>query len=348
MLVALGVIMVFSASYYNAGLAGDSLSEFKSQLLWAVVGLIAMIITSKIDYKFFRKLAIPSLIVGIILLVLVLLVGAKINDARRWFILGPFSFQPAELVKLCVVLFMARSIELHKGSIAKFRQIPIYILVAGVIGALLYFQPNLSMALIITILIFVMLFLAGMPYIWIIIMGGFGLGGIGSMIFVKQNYWMDRIKSFQDIFADPLGKGYQVIQSLYALGAGGLFGMGLGQSRQKYKYLPYSESDFIFAIIGEELGFIGACFVIILFGILVWRLLVTGAKAPDIFGAMVACGMGSLIAIQAIINIAVVTHTIPATGVPLPFISAGGSSLAVIMSGIGIVLNISKQTAVNA
>jgi cell division protein FtsW len=344
-LTAVGVIMVYSASFYEQGLQGDSAYYFRRQLGWAGVGLVLMLLASRVDYKVYAKKPFPFLFLGLgfALLIGVLLFGSQINNTKRWFIIAGVSVQPAEIAKLCLILFMAASLAKNKDiKNFWFGTLP-YLVIAAAYAGLIILQPNFSTTVTIMLIAVALLIAAGVRLFPLVGLGLLGGGGAAAALIRGAEYRMERINTFLNPFQDPSGSGYQVIQSLYSLGSGGLFGMGLGQSRQKFLYLPYSEADFIFAIVGEELGFIGAIFIIILFAILCWRGLRIAMMVPDRFGSLLATGIVSIIAVQAVVNIAVVTGAIPATGLPLPFISSGGSSLAIFMTSIGILLNISKQ-----
>ena len=347
-LVCFGIVMVFSSSFYMAQHNPDIQDSFyflKTQSRWAAIGLLAMIFMSNFSYWRLKKYANLMLIGGIALLVALLIFGKPFNNAKRWFIIGGISIQPSEIMKFALIVFLSASISKNKDRIKK----PItgfgyYLAITGLIFILIFLQPNLSTASSIVILAMVIMFVGGAKlshFATVMIMG------IAGIYVVLQNvdpsdYRVKRYLTFLDPWADPLGDGFQVIQSLYSLGSGGIFGMGLGQSRQKYLFLPYAETDFIFSIIGEELGFIGATLVIVLFLILIWRGVKIALTAPDLFSCLLATGITAVIGIQAAINIAVVTSSMPATGLPLPFISAGGSSLAFFMASIGVLLNISK------
>lgn len=344
-LVAIGVVMVFSASfYYSDQRWGDSLYFFKRQSLWAVIGFVAMFIASKIDYSKLQKFSRIFAIISILLLIAVLFVGEDRNGAIRWLNLGGITLQPSELAKFALIFFIADTIARGKGKVKYFFKgmLPI-LMVAGLVFGLILLQPNLSTAGSILILTFVMLFVGGANLYYV---GGLiGIGAAGAVILVRaEEYRLKRFLAFRNPWADPLDTGWQLIQSLYSLGSGGLFGLGLAKSRQKLLYLPYPETDFIFAIIGEELGFLGATVIILLFLTLIWRGIRVAITAPDLFGSLLASGIISMIAIQTVINIAVVTASMPPTGLPLPFISYGGSSLAIFMASIGVLLNISKHS----
>jgi cell division protein FtsW len=344
-LTALGVVMVYSASFYASGLQGDSAFYFRRQLAWAGIGTALMLIASRIDYRIYGRRPFPFifLILGFALLIGVLIFGSDINNTKRWFIIFGVSVQPAEIAKLCLILFMSASLSQNKNVKSFWYGVLPYLVLAAGYAGLVFLQPNFSTTVTIMLIAVSMLVAAGVKIWQLGLMGVAGAGVAAALLLKTDDYRLERIETFLDPFADPSGSGYQVIQSLYSLGAGGLFGLGLGQSRQKFLYLPYRESDFVFAIIGEELGFIGAILLIGLFAVLCWRGLRVAMMVLDAFGSLLATGIVCIIAIQTIINIAVVSGAIPATGLPLPFISAGGSSLAIFMTSIGILLNISKH-----
>ena len=287
-------------------------------------------------------------IVSVILLLLVLTpLGIKANGARRWLGFGAFTIQPAEIAKFATIIITAKFIEKRYDYMKSLTKgvLPILI-VPGLFFALIMLQPNMSTAGTIILVTFVMIFVAGLNMKFVIAMFGSGVG-LFLLLALTSEYRLKRILSFLDPFQDPLGNGYQVIQGLYALGSGGLFGMGLGKSQQKWFYIPEPQNDFIFAIIGEELGLIGCAVVIMLFVILVYRCVRIALNCTDIFTCMVVIGIGAQIGIQAALNIAVATSSMPVTGVALPFISYGGTSLIIFMSAVGIVLNISKHVKMN-
>lgn len=345
-LVAFGTVMVFSASfYYTEQRWGDSYFFFKRQLMWAAVGFVAMLASSVYNYSNLRKLSIPLILISIGLLIAVLIVGVERNFARRWLDIAGVSLQPSEVARFAMIVFLADSIARRKDSIKYFfRGVLPYLMLLGVFFALILMQPNFSMAGSLTILVMVILFIGGMRFRHLILLAASGAAG-GWALLKAADYRVDRLTAFLDPWSDPLDTGYQLIQSLYALGSGGVFGMGFGQSRQKHLFIPHPETDFIFAIIGEEWGFIGATILILMFLFLIWRGVMIALAAPDLFGCLLAAGVTSLIAIQVIINIAVVTGSMPPTGLPLPFISFGGSSLLLFMGSIGVLLNISRHTS---
>jgi len=346
LLVCFGVIMVFSASFYYAQQPpiNDSYFFFKKQAVGAVLGLGAMLFMKNFSYWKLEKFTFPLLGVSLLLLIAVLIpgIGRNLNGASRWLYIGGVSIQPAEIAKFALIIYMASSMAKKKDKMKTFIKgvIP-YIIVMIVFFGLIIAQPNMSTAGSIAILVMVMLFAGGASLWHLGLLTALGASGAYALV-VMEEYRFKRLLAFQNPWAAPKDEGYQIVQSLYSLGSGGLFGMGLGNSRQKFLYLPYRESDFIFSIIGEELGFIGAAALMILFLVLIWRGLRVAITAPDLFGSLLATGITSIIAIQVIINIAVVTGSMPPTGLPLPFISAGSSSLIIFMSSIGILLNISQ------
>ena len=348
-LVFIGIVMVFSASYIQAAFKHqDAFYFLKRNVIYAILGFIGMMITSRIEYTFWKKNATKIGIIAIVLLVLVLTpLGIEANGAKRWLGVGGATIQPAEIAKFACILITAKLIEKRYENIKSLMKgvLPL-LLVPGIFFALIILQPNMSTAGTIILVIFVMLFVAGMSMRFVATMIGIG-AGLFAVLVLSAPYRLKRVLSFLDPFQDPLGSGYQVIQSLYAIGSGGLFGLGLGKSKQKYFYIPEPQNDFIFAIIGEELGLIGCIVVMMLFVILVYRCIRIALKCSDVFSCMVVTGIGAQIGIQAALNIAVATSSMPATGVALPFISMGGTSLTILMGAVGIVLNISKHVKIN-
>ena len=344
LLVAVGLVMVFSASSYSAFFTyHDSMKFLKKQGASAIVGVIAMCLIIKTDYHKIKKYTGILMIITVILLCVVF-AFPEINGARRWIPLGPLgSLQPSEIAKYIVVIYMAKSIELKGEKIKSFLYgIFPYLLVSGFYAGLVIAEKNLSIATVIMLVTLIILFVAGAR--WIHFAGLIGLvGAFGVLGIILEPYRLTRVTSFLDPWKDPKGDGYQLIQSLLALGSGGITGVTLGKSRQKAYYIPEPHNDFIFAIIGEELGLIGCTLIITLFLVLIWRGIRTAMKSKDTYGTLLAVGITSVIAIQAVINIAVVSGSMPVTGVPLPFISYGGSSLALNLMAMGILLNISRQ-----
>ncbi len=342
-LVSIGVIMVLSASeyktlvYYN-----DSFYYFKRQLLWSLMGLTAMFFMLNYDYKRLQQYVLPSLVIAFVLLVLVLIpgIGREVNGARRW--IGPLA--PAELVKLCIIIFTAYGLSRGRERVKDFvRGVLPYLVVMGLAAGLILKQPDLGTAMSLAGIVIVMIFAAGARLSHL---GGIVLAGVGAVIsaIALEPYRLSRFMAFRDPWADPQGAGFHIIQGLYAIGSGGLFGLGLGQSKQKFLYLPENHTDFIFAIIGEELGFIGATLVIMLFILFIWRGLKIAITSQDPFASLLATGITAWVGVQAFMNIGVVTGSLPVTGIPLPFISFGGTSLLFTMAAVGILLNISRFT----
>lgn len=346
LLVAIGVVMVYSASSYIALYRYKNDMYFlQRQGLFAVIGFVFMMIISRIDYHFIKKNTGKIMIVSIGLLLIVLLpIFPAINGARRWILIGPLSIQPSEIAKYVVVLYMAKSISNKGSKIRSFTYgvIP-YLIISGLFASLVLAEKNLSIAAVIMIVTLIVLFAAGckIGHISLVLLL---IGAAGGAATYFEPYRMRRFLTFLDPWADPRGDGYQLIQSLLALGSGSLLGTGLGLSRQKCYYIPEPHNDFIFAIIGEELGLVGCLLIIGLFVLFIARGISIAMKSADVYGTILAVGITAIIAIQAIINIAVVTGSMPVTGVPLPFISYGGSSLVINLSAMGILLNISKHT----
>ncbi|QJW46499.1 stage V sporulation protein E [bacterium BFN5] len=347
-LLGIGVVMVYSSSAVSAYVNFDDSYYFlKRQIIWASLGLLAMVFTMNVDYHVWRKLAKPVMIVTLILLVLVLVpgLGKVVNGARRWLGFGSLYLQPSEIAKLSMVLFTSTSLAKHQERISSFlRGIVPQLLMLLVVFALILKEPDLGTALSIAGTVFVLLFVSGAKMKHLGSLGAVGVIGIIAAVLVEP-YRMKRLLAFSDPWADPLDTGYHIIQSLYAIGSGGLFGVGLGRSREKFLYLPEPHTDFIFAILGEELGLIGTLTVIVLFFLFAWRGLKVAISAPDIYGSVLATGLTTMIMVQALMNIAVVTASMPVTGIPLPFLSFGGSALIFTLAGVGILLNISRYVS---
>ncbi len=355
MLVIFGLIMVFSASYYySISRDGNAYSYLLRHGVWVVIGAGAMIFGAVFDYRRYKKLAVPALVLSVILLILVLTpLGQTTNGATRWIAIGPITIMPGEIAKLAAILFVAWFLSEDVNRIKSIlRGILPLVGVAGVYGALIIMQPNLSTAITVCGIIVAMMLVAGLKWRYVITAGGAGVAGIlFILIFMKDTYWYSRLTSFTDPFADSLDSGYQAVQSLLALGSGGLFGVGLGKSVQKNLYLPEPQNDFILAIIGEEIGFVGVLLLIVLYCLFLWRGMHVAINAPDQFGMLLASGIVLMVAIQVILNIAVVTSSMPPTGINLPFISYGGNALLIFMFAAGVLINISrhgpKNTGVN-
>jgi cell division protein FtsW len=350
LLVIIGIIMVFSSSSASAYYAhGDSYFYLKRQMMWALLGFVSMYVLSNLSYQKYDRISKYILIAGLLSLFTVFIpgLGVTLNGATRWIAIGGNTIQPSEFAKLAVIIYTASALGRKKEDIRSFlKGIMPFLLVAAVFFGLIMLQPDFSTGVSIVAIVFVMIFIAGANIGHLL---GLTLPGLTALILliVSEPYRMERWTSFIDPFRDPRDSGYQIIQSLYALGSGGLFGLGLGRSRQKFFYIPLPQNDFIFSIIGEELGFIGAATVVILFMLLIWRGIRIAIHAPDFFGSMLATGIIAMVAIQVIMNIAVVTSSMPVTGIPLPFISAGGSSLFFTLSAVGILLNISRKASLD-
>ena len=347
-LVAFGLIMLGSASW-AVGLyrRGDAYAYLRPQLLFAAVGLAALWAASRVDYHIYHRLAWPLLGLSLVLLAVVLFMP-EYNGCKRWIVLpGLGTLQPSEIAKFSVVLVFSHIIALNQSRMDQFRVgvLP-FVAILGVVAVLMLLEPHLSGTLLILAIGAVLMFVGGTGLRW------FGLAGAGALTALSLAlvllpdlvpYAADRLSSWLDPFADPLGDGHQTIQSLYAIGSGGATGLGLGNSRQKHLYVPEPQNDFIFSILCEELGFVGAALVLLLFFLLLWRGLVIAVRAPDKFGALLAVGFVVQVCLQAVLNIAVVTNTIPNTGISLPFFSSGGTSLMMLLGEMGIVLSVSRQ-----
>ncbi len=345
-LVSIGVVMVYSAS---AIVAEDRFRDpyffLKKQLFWAVLGFGCLWATMTLNYRSFQRIVVPLLILSLVLLVLVLIppFSQEINGTRRWLRWGPVSFQPAELAKFSLVLYLAQFVTRRREVVESFwlGLLP-PLLVAGGMAGLVLLQPDLGSSVTLVALVFCMLFLAGGRLKQMSLVAVSALPLVVAAVYMAP-YRIKRIMAFLDPWADPRGSGFQIIQSYLALGGGGLTGRGLGESKQKLFYLPEPYTDFIFAVLGEELGLLGALAVICLFGLLLWRGIRIGLGAPDSFGAFLALGLTVLIACQTLVNLGVVTGVLPTKGLPLPFISFGGSSLLMAMISAGVLLSISQH-----
>ncbi len=346
LMVIFGIIMVFSASsVVSYKEAGHEFGYIKKQLIFAVLGFVSMILMMKIDYHIIKDYVYPILILSIVLLILVLVPGIarEVNGAKRWIGVFGLSFQPAELAKLSLVIYLAYSLtkKYEKIKTLKIGFMPHLVLLL-LMAALMMLQPDFGAAVTVGVIVFIMLFIAG-TRIYYILASALAAVPIFYLSIVKVEYRMERITAFLDPWSDPQRSAYQIIQSFLALGSGGLMGTGLGEGTQKLFYIPYAYSDFIFAVIGEELGFIGAIILISGFLIFTVRGMRAARLAPDLFGTYLAVGITALITIEAVLNIGVVTGLFPTKGMTLPFISYGGSSLVTSMTAAGILINISGQ-----
>lgn len=344
-ILALGLIMVYSASAIWADYRfHDSFFFAKRQLLFAGAGVIAMFLIMNVDYWSWRSWAKIIILICFVLLILVLIpgIGNVRNGSRSWIGVGAFSIQPSEFMKFAMIIFLAKYLSERQKQITSFIRgmLPSLALVFSAFG-LIMLQPDLGTGTVMVGTCMMMIFVAGARVSHFAGLGVLGIAGFIGLI-LSAPYRIDRITSFIDPWKDPLGTGFQIIQSLFAIGPGGLFGLGLGKSRQKFFYLPESHTDFIFAIVAEELGFIGGSFILLLFALLFWRGIRIALGAPDLFGSILAVGIIAMIAIQVMINIGVVVGLIPVTGITLPFLSYGGSSLTLMLMAVGVLLNISR------
>lgn len=346
-LVVFGLIMVFSASAPAASAyQGNPYHYIIRQAAFAVLGMISMFFISCIDYHKYGKFAFLILVGSFLLLLAVYIpgLGRVVNNARRWVGYGVFSLQPSEVAKVAIIIYFAYSLSIVKDKIVKFKDgLLRYLIILGLFSIVLIKEPHFSGTVVICCTGMIMLLVAGARF-WHFFIMGCGALAAGVFLIFSADYRMERLTAFLNPFADPADTGFQVVNSLYAIGSGGIFGLGLGMSRQKFLYLPEPQNDFIFAIICEELGLLGAAAVIILFAVLIWKGYRIAQEAPDLFGSLLATGITSLIAIQTVLNIAVVTSSVPVTGVALPFFSYGGTSLFILLSSMGILLNVSRQT----
>ena len=347
LLLSYGLIMLFSAGYAVALYRrGDAYTYIRPQLLFAALGVLAMYAASLVDYHVWHRLAWPMLGISLLLLDIVLFMP-EYNGCKRWIVLpGLGTLQPSEIAKFSIVLVFSHIISLNHDRMKSFSTgvVP-FALILGVVTVLMLLEPHLSGTLLILGIGAVLMFVGGTGLRWFVLAGLGGAAAIGAAVVVMPDlvpYAADRLRSWQDPFADPLGDGHQTIQSLYAIGSGGATGLGLGNSRQKHLFVPEPQNDFIFSIVCEELGFVGACAVVLLFVLLLWRGITIAAHAPDRFGALLVVGFTVQVALQAVLNVAVVTNTIPNTGISLPFFSSGGTSLMMLLGEMGIVLSVSR------
>ena len=342
MLTCFGLIMIWSASMYNAKLEGDEFLYVMKQLKYAVIGFSFMWFVSLIDYRFIKKYATLLMGIIVVMLLIVAAAGVIVNGAGRWLSFGSYVIQPSEFAKIAVIIFLAAFIERHYDLIEEFKGFFMLLVFCAVIGALIAFQPALSTAVVVAALSIAMYFLAGGKLIYI--MGMVTTLGIGIYFFIVSTaFRMNRIFAYLDPWEHLLQTGWQPAQSLMALGSGGIFGVGVGNGRAKLMFLPEPQNDYIFAIIGEELGLIGCTILLITYGVLIYKLVKLAFAAPDAFSRMVVAGTAVLLSMQVFINVAVVTNMIPSTGITLPFISSGGSSLISMLLCMGVVLNISRN-----
>ncbi|HQQ40229.1 putative peptidoglycan glycosyltransferase FtsW [bioreactor metagenome] len=346
LLCAFGLVMVFSASYYyaqnTASVGYDGYYFIRKQAMYLAIGFPLMLLISLIDFRKLEKFKVIAILISIILLVAVLIFGQETNGAKRWIVVGGQSIQPSEIAKFGMMLYMCSFMARKHAIMQNFSKgmLPM-LLIIGVICGLVMLQPNMSMAVIMGLMGYALLFIGGcdtkqMLLLLVVLIGMFAL------LAVIEPYRMARLTSFVNPWADALGDGYQLIQSYYALGSGGLFGVGLNNSHQKLLYMTYGESDFIFAIVCEELGLIGGLLVIAAYGFIIYRGIRIALQCRDRFGSMLAGGITVVFGLQVFVNIGVCTGLLPTTGQALPFISAGGSSMMIFLAAMGVLLNISR------
>ena len=348
-LLSFGVIMVLSASfpraYYDPGhiTGGSATYYFVRQLIFAALGVGAMLLCARLPMGFYRRYALPFMVVSLILLALVPLIGVKANGSRRWLGVGSLTVQPSELAKLAVILLFAQMIAKRRGQMRSFRRgILPFALILGAIVGLLMLEPHFSASIIILALGAAMLFMGGAPLGWFA--AAFGAAGLGlGVLLIFFPYASGRIMTWRDPFSSPSDEGYQIVQSLYTIGSGGLGGVGLGASRRKYLYLPEEHNDFIFSVLCEELGFLGAALVLVLFALLILRGYQIALRQQSPFSFLVTAGLTTLLALQVFLNVAVVTNLLPCTGISLPFFSYGGTALILQLAEMGIILSASRE-----
>ena len=346
LLVALGVVMVYSAS---AATAESPYHFLVRQASWALLGFGAMFTVMRVDYRIYRH---PAAIAGLAAVTFTLLIAVfffpKVNGTHRWLTFGFASLQPSELAKLLVVLVTAALLERRMDRVNELREVLLPIVgFTGIVVTLILFQPDYGTSAVIVAVAGAMVFLAGLHYRYLIA-GALLIAPAAAALIIASPYRLERLLSFLEPEADRHGSGYQAIQSLIALGSGGMFGRGLMDGVQKLYYLPEAHTDFIYAVIGEEFGIVGTSFLLICFAVLIWRAARVGLLAPDRFGMLLGLGITMIVALQALVNVSVVTALLPTKGIPLPFVSNGGSSLLINMVGMGVLLNISQHATVTA
>ncbi len=345
-LFTIGLVMLFSASYaYSLEYYGNSYKFITRQALLGGFGILVMLGISKVDYHFWRRFAwiFFAVVLGLLVLLLILPPMVQGMDVKRWLVIGPINFQPSELGKFAVILLFSSLIAANYKQLKSFGFVAFLLILLALTCGLIVLEPHLSATVLVFCIGVVLLVVGGLPKKYIL--GGLGIGVAGVALLIISgavSYGSDRIKYWLDPWADASGKGFQTIQSLLAIGSGGILGRGIGQSRQKYLWVPEPHNDFIFSIVCEELGLIGAVVIIILFCLLVWRGFSIAMHAQDKFGALMAIGLTFQVGLQAMLNIWVVTNTIPNTGISLPFFSYGGTSLIILLAEMGIVLSVSR------
>jgi cell division protein FtsW len=350
-LLLFGLVMIASAGVaYSKTRFGDSYFFFKHQLFYGIIpGLAVFFIVQKIDYHFWKKISLPLFIFSVLLLILVFVpgIGSHVYGASRWIQLGSFSFQPSEMLKLSLIIYLAAWLENRLEKVRDFYEgLTPFIFIIGIISFLLVKQPDMGTLGVVILISMSIFFVSGARMSHLLLMAVAGFVGLAALI-KWESYRMSRLMVYLHPEIDPRGIGYQINQALLAIGSGGVFGLGLGNSMQKFNYLPEPVGDSIFAIISEELGLVGATFLILLFVFLAARGMKIAKNAPDRFAKITAVGIVSWIIFQSFINISAICGLIPLTGIPLPFVSYGGTSIIFLMVGVGILLNISKYSNIN-
>ena len=345
LLSLIGTVFIYSASNYSANKTyGDSFYFVKKQVIGVVLGIIAMFIAGNFNYKNLKKINLPLSVLAIILLLLVFVPGVGVENygAKRWIGFSAITIQPSEIAKFALILFFACYASKNPARVKRFKGIIPLLLYGFTICGLIIIEPNMSITVCVASLIFILLFASGtkIRYLVFLIVPAF-IGGV--VLILIAPYRLDRLMAFLDPWASPKGEGYQLLQSLYALGSGGWFGVGLFNSRQKYAFLPFAESDFILSVIGEEIGFVGLVMFFLLLGFIIYRGIKIASKSRDMFGFMLAIGVTMIFGLQTIINALVVTGSIPPTGLPLPLVSSGNTSIIIFMTEMGVLHNISKH-----
>ncbi len=350
MLLTFGLVMLFSASFaFSLEYYGNSYKFISRQSLFAVAGVVIMLVVSRIDYHFWRKFAWVIFLISIIMLVILLIFPPMVSgmDVKRWLVIGSFNFQPSEVAKFAIILLFSSLIAANHKQMNNIWFILFLVGILGVTCLLIVVEPHLSATVLVFCIGVVLLIVGGLAKKYILL--GLIAIGAGGVIFAFSgaiSYVADRLQYWIDPWSDATGKGFQTIQSLLAIGSGGILGRGIGQSRQKYLYLPEPHNDFIFSIVCEELGLIGAMIVIVLFCLLIWRGFSIAMNSSDKYGALLALGLTFQVGLQAMLNIWVVTNTIPNTGISLPFFSYGGTSLVILLAEMGIVLSVSRGASI--
>lgn len=345
-LLTIGLVMLFSASYaYSLEYYKSSYRFISRQALFAIVGVAIMLLISKIDYHFWRKFAWVIYGISIAMLAFLLIMPPMVSgmDVKRWLVIGPINFQPSEVAKFAVILLFSSLIAGNYKEMKKFGFVAFLFVLLGITAVLIVAEPHLSATLLVLAIGVVLMIVGGLAKKFIV--GGAVVGVAGVALFMLSgaiSYVEDRLAYWIDPWSDPIGKGFQTIQSLLAIGSGGILGRGIGQSRQKYLWVPEPHNDFIFSIVCEELGLVGAVVIILIFCLLVWRGFYIAMHSKDKFGALLAIGLTFQVGLQAMLNIWVVTNTIPNTGISLPFFSYGGTSLLILLAEMGIVLAVSR------